>query len=71
MDIPIGDGNIVFPEGNALRYLSEYFTDACPENPYVENAQDVRCVSFEPNGDALGGNLYRQDIGEILEKYKP
>ena len=71
MDIPIGDGNIVFPEGNALRYLSEYFTDACPENPYVENAHDVRCVSFEPNGDVLGKNAYKNDIMEILKDYAP
>jgi hypothetical protein len=44
-----------FPEGSALKYLAAYFTDECPENPYVENPLDVRCVSFEPNGGVLGG----------------
>ena len=71
MEIPVGEGNIIFPEGNALRNLSEYFTDKLPENPYVEDPRDVRCVSFEPNGNVLGGNVYRKDIMEILEDYNP
>ncbi len=71
MDITANEGNIVFPEGNALKYLAEYFTDELPENPYVEDPCDVRCVSFSPNGDVLGGNVYRKDIMEILEDYNP
>ena len=71
MNIPVGDGNVVFPEGNALKYLAEYFTGTCPENPYVEDRCDVRCVSFAANGDVLGGNVYRQDIMEIIKDYKP
>ena len=71
MDITANEGNIVFPEGNALKYLAEYFTDELPENPYAEDPRDVRCVSFEPNGDVLGGNVYRKDIMEILEDYNP
>ena len=35
MEIPVGEGNIIFPEGNALRNLREYFTDELPENPYL------------------------------------
>ncbi len=70
-DIPTGEGNIVFPEGNALVYLAEYFTDTRPENPYAEDPFDVRCASFSPNGDVLGGNVYEQDIMEIENKYKP
>ena len=69
MEIPVGEGNIVFPEGNALKYLAEYFTDTLPENPYVEDPRDVRCVSFEPNGDVLGGNVYERDIMDILRCY--
>ena len=65
------DGNVIFPEGNALKYFSEYFTDVLPENPYVENPEDVRCVSFDPDGSVLGGNIYEKDIMEIIEKYKP
>lgn len=71
MDIIANEGNVIFHEGNALKYLAEYFTDNHPENPYVEDPRDVRCVSFAPNGDVLGGNVYERDIMEILEKYNP
>ncbi len=71
MEIPVGEGNIIFPEGNAMKYLAEYFTDTLPENPYVEDPRDVRCVSFSPNGDILGGNVYERDIMEIIKNYAP
>ena len=71
MELTVGEGNVIFPEGNALKYLSEYFTDEHPENPYAEDPCDVRCVSFEPNGDVLGGNVYRRDIMEIVNNYAP
>ena len=69
--ITINDGNIIFPEGNAVKYLAEYFTGELPENPYVEDPSDVRCVSFGPNGEVLGGNIYQRDIVDILEHYRP
>ena len=65
------EGNVIFPEGNARKYLSAYFGDTPPENPYVEDPRDVRCVSFSPNGDVLGGNIYQSDILSIIEAYKP
>ena len=71
MDITANEGNIIFPEGNALKYLAEYFTDSLSKNPYVEDPRDVRCVSFEPNGNVLGGNVYRNDIMEIIKDYAP
>ena len=71
MELPVGEGNIIFPEGNALKYLAEYFTGERPENPYAEDPRDVRCVSFEPNGNVLGGNVYERDIMEILRDYAP
>ena len=71
MGIPVGSGNVIFPEGNACKYLAEYFTDEIPENPYVEDPRDVRCVSFSPNGDVLGGNVYERDILEIIKNYAP
>ena len=71
IEIPVGEGNIVFPEGNALKYLAEYFKEELPENPYAEAPHDIRCVSFEPNGDVLGGNVYRNDIMEIISSYTP
>ena len=71
MGIRVGEGNIIFPEGNALKYLSEYFSLQQPENPYTENPYDVRCVSFSPNGDVLNGNVYQCDIMEIINNYNP
>ena len=71
LELPVGEGNVVFPEGHALKYLAEYFTDDQPENPYVEDEHDVRCVSFSPNGDVLGGNVYKNDIMEIIKNYNP
>ena len=71
MAISVNEGNVIFPEGNALKYLAEYFTDELPENPYKDDPCNVRCVSFSPNGDVLGGNVYRKDIMEILEDYNP
>lgn len=64
-------GNIVFPEGNALKYLSEYFKENKPVNPYTENPRDVRCISVSANGETLGGNIYRQDILDIIKNYAP
>ena len=71
LEISVNQGNVIFPEGNALKYLAEYFTDEIPENPYVEDLRDVRCVSFEPNGDVLGGSVYERDIMEIIKDYAP
>ena len=71
MKISVGEGNIIFPEGNALRYLSDYFRDELPENPYVDDPCDIRCLSFSPNGDVLNSNMYREDIMSILENYDP
>ena len=71
MEAPVGEGNVIFPEGNAIKYLAEYFTDERPENPYTEDPRDVRCVSFEPNGDVLGGNVYEHDMMEIINNYAP
>lgn len=73
MGLHENEGNIVFPEGNAREYLAEYFTGTPPENPYVEDPCDVRCISVSANGDVdvIGGNVYRQDIVEIIENYKP
>ena len=70
LSIAEGEGNVIFFEGNALKYLAEYFTDVLPENPYVEDKNDVRCVSFSPNGDVLNGNVYQRDIMEIIKDYE-
>ena len=69
MQLPVGDGNVIFPEGNALKYLAEYFTEEVPKNPYVDDPHDVRCISFDPNGDVLDGNVYKKDIVDIMKEY--
>ena len=71
LEIDMGKGNVIFPEGNALKFLAEYFTDELPENPYKDDPCNVKCVSFEPNGDVLGGNVYERDIMEIVNNYTP
>lgn len=70
LDIPVGSGNIIFPSGNALKYLGEYFKEGeNPVNPYEDDPKDVRAIGFEPNGDVLGGNVYRQSIEDIVKAY--
>ena len=71
MGISVNEGNVIYPEGNALKYLAEYFSDEHPDNPYLEDPRDMRCVSFSPKGDVLGGNVYKCDVMEILKNYVP
>ena len=71
LKLPIGSGNVIFPEGNALKYLSIFFTESQVKNPYVEDEYDVRCISFSANGDVLGKNVYESDILEIIRNYEP
>ena len=71
LEIPVGEGNVIFPEGNALRYLSAYFRDSIPENPYVDDPYDLTCLSVSANGDLLDGNLYRSSLAEIVDGYDP
>lgn len=71
LGIEEADGNVIFPAGNALKYFAEYFTDLAPENPYVEDPADVRCLSFDPDGTVLGGNVYQKDIMDIIKDYTP
>ncbi len=71
-DIEIGEGNIVFPSGNALKYLSGYFDMSKKQkSPYDEDPRDIRAICFSANGDILGSNIYRNKIEDILSGYKP
>lgn len=71
LQIPVGKGNVIFPSGNAKKYLGEYFNaNESYVNPYEDDPKDVQTVSFNPNGDVLGGNVYRQRVMEILEEYE-
>jgi len=70
--IPTSDGNVIFPSGNALKYLSEHFDLSVPQtSKYAENPHDIKAICVTPNGDILGGNIYKTDIFEILENYIP
>lgn len=71
IEAPVGEGNVIFPEGNAVKYLSEYFNGDVIENPYVEDPRDVRCISFSSNGDVLNGNVYSKDVMKIIDDYAP
>ena len=72
LDIPVASGNVIFPSGNALKYLSEYFEAGITySSPYEEDIFDVRAISFSPNGDVLNGNINDNDILDILELYRP
>ena len=72
LGIEPNDGNVIFPSGNAIKYLSEYFDPDNPiSDPYIEDEYDVRSLSFSENGDVLGGNIYKQDIYDIIKNYKP
>ncbi|MBQ3706637.1 MAG: radical SAM protein [Clostridia bacterium] len=72
LGIPVGAGNVVFPSGNALKYLRAYFEDPVTESsPYDEDPEDVCTISFGANGDVLNGNVYQTDILEIMRSYRP
>lgn len=72
LKIPIGAGNVISPRGNASKYLSEYFDDTVEyASPYDENPSDIRAICFSPNGDVLNDNIYRKDILDILNEYRP
>ncbi len=65
----INGGNIVYPEGNAKKYLSEFFEPGkIYVNPYEEDPEDIKTVSVEPDGSLFDGNICREDIIEILKR---
>ncbi len=70
LGISPSEGNIIFPAGNALKYLAEYFAQTVP-NPYEEDPRDIRSLSFCASGDVLDSNIYSEDILDIIKNYKP
>lgn len=72
LNISVGSGNVIFPSGNALKYLGEYFDENGEySSPYDEDPTDVRGICFSPNGDVLDGNVYQKGILDILNEYQP
>jgi len=66
--LPVSDGNVVFPRGNALKYFANYFPQEPPgASPY----DNLPSLSILPNGDVMLnqkvlGNAYCDDILEAL-----
>lgn len=72
MGIDTNEGNVIFPSGNALVYLKDYFDENnLPENPYREDPENIKAICFSANGDILGDNIYNNDIIKILSSYDP
>jgi len=82
--IEANKGNDIFPSGNALKYLAEYFdlpekvdlTIPCGYAPYTTPLDAVDCFSIKPNGDVSVcsitiGNIYKSDILDIVDNYDP
>ena len=65
------NGNVVFFEGNAKKYLADYFKGDLPQNPYVEDPCDVRCISVDPYGKTLGKNICNDNVLNIIKDYNP
>ena len=71
MGIAANEGNVIFPSGNALKYLGDFLKPTPEnENPYWEDPTDIRAICFSANGDVLGSNIYQKDISLILADYK-
>ena len=70
MGIASNEGNVIFPMGNALKYLGDYLRpQAENENPYWEDPADIKAICLSANGDILGSNIYKKDILEIIRDY--
>ena len=70
--IETAEGNVIFPAGNALKYLREYFDlTKTEQNPYWEDPTDIKAVCISANGDLLGKNIYKISVTEILNSYTP
>lgn len=82
--VKTSSGNVIFPAGNAPKYLGDYFP--APENvdlsapcgtmPYTGRPDEVTCVSIGPEGDLSVcaypiGNINKDDALDILDRYNP
>lgn len=83
LELPESQGNVIFPAGNAVKYLSEYFerqpldmSFRCGSAPYTDSLDDIYSLSINPDGSVTAcsftiGNILREDIRDILERYDP
>ena len=84
LGIPTASGNIVSPDGMALRNLRNYMPQKikypegkCSDQPYTSNLDNIESICIEPNGDITicknfkMGNVFEVDILEALKNYNP
>jgi len=84
LPVKISQGNIVEPDGLAIKFLLEFLppkvkfpTGRCGDIPYTEPLDGLRCISVEPDGriavcnDLYIGDAEETDILEIIESYDP
>lgn len=82
--IHANEGNTIFPSGNALKYLAEWFPPPgkvdlsvpCGSAPYTTRLDAVNSLCINPNGDvnlccAAIGNINRQDVFDLVYDYDP
>lgn len=66
------NGNVIFPAGNALKYLSKYFDkNTAYVNRYEQDQKNLRSVCIEPNGNFLNCNIYDENFLNTLDEYCP
>lgn len=66
------EGNMIFPSGNALIHLGEYFDfTKNQESPYKEDPEDIHSICISSNGNVLDGNIYNKNIMDIIKEYNP
>lgn len=81
--IGISNGNNIFPSGNALKYLAEYYpppveidlSATCGSAPYTSRPDKLDCININPNGVVSActeiGNIHNNDILDIIDNYDP
>ena len=83
LQIPVSDGNNIFPAGNAKIYLSDFYQKypidrsfRCGQAQYTTRLDEVKDISINPNGDVIIcafpiGNIYKSSILDIISSYDP
>lgn len=76
-------GDAIFPEGNAVKYLGQFFIKKpidikfkCGQALYTTKLDSLDEIMIDCNGDVVPcnfpiGNIYDKDILEILKSYDP
>ncbi|NLL38176.1 MAG: radical SAM protein [Clostridiales bacterium] len=82
--IRANEGNNIFPAGNALVYLAQWFSPPeepdlsvpCGSAPYTAPLDEIGGFCIGPDGEVnlcsiSIGNIYRKDIMDIVNEYDP